>query len=88
LVYVLKTPCCAGLQASAAEEKAALVEAEVRDEVSNEMADLLRDMEANYRVNPPASLSFSFSLSPCLSFFCYLVVFWSFAIWLSSGTNT
>lgn len=27
-----------------------LLETEVREEVSNEMANLLRDMEANYRV--------------------------------------
>jgi hypothetical protein len=38
------------VQVLAAEERAALMEAEVREEVSNEMADLLREMEANYRV--------------------------------------
>eukprot|EP00884_Botryococcus_braunii_P003070 jgi/Botrbrau1/12764/Bobra.0238s0003.1 len=43
-------------QVLAAEERAALMEAEVREEVSNEMADLLREMEANYRERLAAEL--------------------------------
>ncbi len=39
-------------QLAAAEHRCVLVETEVRDEVSNEMADLLRSMEASYKVRP------------------------------------
>ncbi len=39
------------VQLAAAEERQAATEAEVRDEVSAEMGELLRDMEAGYRVS-------------------------------------
>ena len=39
------------MQLAAAEERQAATEAEVRDEVSAEMGELLRDMEAGYRVS-------------------------------------
>ncbi len=38
------------LQLVAAEERCALAETEIREEVSTEMASLLHDMEANYKV--------------------------------------
>lgn len=38
------------LQLVAAEERCALAETEIRQEVSAEMASLLHDMEANYKV--------------------------------------
>lgn len=38
------------LQLVAAEERCALAETEIRQEVSSEMASLLHDMEANYKV--------------------------------------
>ena len=38
------------LQLVAAEERCALAETEIREEVSAEMASLLHDMEANYKV--------------------------------------
>ena len=41
---------CVGLQLVAAEERCALAETEIREEVSAEMASLLHDMEANYKV--------------------------------------
>lgn len=40
------------MQLTAAEHRCVLVETEVREEVSNEMADLLRSMEASYKVQP------------------------------------
>lgn len=39
------------LQLVAAEERCALAETEIREEVSTEMASLLHDMEANYKVS-------------------------------------
>ena len=39
------------VQLAAAEERQAATETEVRDEVSAEMGELLRDMEAGYRVS-------------------------------------
>ena len=39
------------MQLAAAEERQAATETEVRDEVSAEMGELLRDMEAGYRVS-------------------------------------
>lgn len=42
--------CVAWLQLVAAEERCALAETEIRQEVSAEMASLLHDMEANYKV--------------------------------------
>ena len=41
----------AGAQLRGAEERVALAETEVREEVSNEMAELLRGMEASYKVH-------------------------------------
>lgn len=38
------------MQLRGAEERGALAEAEVREEVSNEMAELLRGMAASYKV--------------------------------------
>ena len=38
------------VQLVAAEERCALAETEIRAEVSTEMASLLHDMEANYKV--------------------------------------
>lgn len=38
------------VQLVAAEERCALAETEIREEVSTEMASLLHDMEANYKV--------------------------------------
>jgi len=38
------------VQLRGAEERGALAETEVREEVSNEMAELLRGMEASYKV--------------------------------------
>jgi len=40
------------LQLAVAEQRCVLVETEVREEVSDEMADLLRSMEASYKVLP------------------------------------
>lgn len=40
------------LQVQAAEERAALAENAIREEVSAEMGDLLREMEATYKVSP------------------------------------
>lgn len=41
----------------AAEERCALAETEIRQEVSVEMASLLHDMEANYKVGCPKPYS-------------------------------
>ena len=43
--------CALAVQLAAAEERQAATETEVRDEVSAEMGELLRDMEAGYRVS-------------------------------------
>ena len=43
------------MQLAGAEARCVLVETEVREEVSQEMAGLLRGMEASYKVNIPSS---------------------------------
>ena len=45
-----------GAQLRGAEERVALAETEVREEVSNEMAELLRGMEASYKVTLPSAM--------------------------------
>lgn len=52
LCMALDTDVCvmACAQLAAAEQRCILVETEVREDVSDEMADLLRSMEASYRV--------------------------------------
>ncbi len=50
------------LQLVAAEERCALAETEIREEVSTEMAALLHDMEADYKVcTRPQSVRISFA---------------------------
>ena len=44
--------CWLGAQLAGAEARCCLVETEVREEVSADMADLLRGMEASYKVRP------------------------------------
>lgn len=46
-----------GAQLRGAEERVALAETEVREEVSNEMAELLRGMEASYKVPMPCAIA-------------------------------
>jgi hypothetical protein len=59
------------LQLGSAHERAALAEAEIREAVAGEMDELLRDMDASYKVHIPSACALH--LLKFQTVLCYLI---------------
>lgn len=69
------------LQLGSAHERAALAEAEIREAVAGEMDELLRDMDASYKVHMPSCMKIqTYLLSTLLSHLRSLIHITSVAI--------